>query len=262
MMALIRLSLITPNSSQIHDPDQLHCGDSGFFTTSVTVDPVTSLVGSTTLYEDCDEFGVITDGTVSITAIAVITDPPACSSTLSFTVSFFEDRADPLEADGLSVNDGVDTIVIDGGFDFSSVVSDTDCDLIPETVTDTLMSANPLNVTLNGETSTLSDFNISDTVDNPTGAFTSTFSGTVVSTAAGAVSVMTTPAITGNIADTYPSSGQFTITTGSEILTVTINSNVPTDPKAVRISLDSDGDGTPDNGFPQDYSWDELVALV
>ena len=65
---------------------------------------------------------------------------------------------------------------------------------------------------------------------------------------------MTTSDITGNIADTYPSSGQFTITTGSEILIVTINTNVAADPNAVTISLDSDP--------PQNYSWDQLVALV
>jgi hypothetical protein len=239
---------------QTHTPDHLPCANSGFVTISVTVDPITLLADSMTLlYENCIEFGETTDGTVSVTAIAgsLITDPFACPGALSFKVSF----------DDLSVNDGVDLIVIDGSFDFSSAISDQDGDLICETVTDTL-SGSPLNVTLNGETSTLSNFNISDTVNSVTGDFTSTFSGTVVSTAAGgSVSVMTTPAITGNVADTYPSSGQFTITTGSEILTVRINSNVAAAPNAVTISLDSDGDGTPD-GPPQDYSWDELVAVV
>ena len=71
---------------------------------------------------------------------------------------------------------------------------------------------------------------------------------------AGGWRVEPTPTITGNIADTYPSSGQFTITTGSQILIVTINSNVAADANAVTISLDSNP--------PQNYSWDELVAVV
>lgn len=226
---------------QTHTPDHVACQNSGFVTISMTADSMTLL------YDNCNEFGEITNGTLSITTIAgsLINDPLACPGTLSFTASF-----------NLSVNDGVDLIAINGSFNLSSAVSDQDGDPINgcETATDTL-SGGSLNVTLNGETSTLSNFNISDTVNIATGAFASTFSGMVVSAAAGgSVSVMTTSAITGNIADAYPSSGQFTITTGGAIATVTINSNGPADPNAVTISLDSDP--------PQNYSWDELAAVV
>ncbi len=58
-----------------------------------------------------------------------------------------------------------------------------------------------------------------------------------------------------------PSSGTIKIenNSGPEILTVTINSSDVNDPNAVTLSLDSDGDGVADSGYPKNYSLSDVV---
>jgi hypothetical protein len=223
------------------------CSGGGTIELDISLD-LTSMIVT---YELCNEGGVITDGVMSLSNIP--TTPPACASDISFSVSFSNPR---VASNNFTVDNGVDVLGVNGFFDFSSVANAT-CQIVTE-----IVSGTSLSLTLNGETAAIFNFSISEVLDTGTNDYSLTFSGTVSSPAAsGSVSASVTTPITGNTANTYPSGGALTISAGTASISVTINSNVASDPNAVTISLDADGIPGPDPGYPQDYSWDALAAL-
>ncbi len=223
--------------------DPLTDTGNGSFTYGITGDTITITFNS------CQLAGATLNGDFTLSNIIGSQNPGVCPTASSFSVAF----------NNFSYTDATTNTAINGGYDYTLIATDSNNDLVCDNFVHTLKGAS-LTIMANGETSTLSNFTIDNTINLDTGNYTTSHNLTLSSTAvAGTVNAQTTTPISGNIANAHPDSGAISITDGTAIVTITINSNVSDDPNAVTITFDTDGNGTPEE--TKNYSWDALAAL-
>jgi len=148
----------------------------------------------------------------------------------------------------LTVSDGESTTTISGGFDLN-LASEDDIAYTKG------LSGTSFTLSEGGITATLTNFSYVDTENEASGDYTADASGRLASSEfSGGFIDFDTPTIFSGTGEGNPDDGVLVVTgaAGSE-LTLTV-----LDSTTVEVSLDADGNGTPDTGYPVQVLWDDL----
>jgi hypothetical protein len=188
------------------------------------------------LFNGCTEADGTLDGAVDLTVTTVTgaLDNPPFSAGLDVNVD--------------SVTLTQDTAVLSAGGTMTATIaseSTNDRNLV--------LSGTELTTVVDDETMVLRDFNIDETDNLDTGAYTLDMSGTIDSDTLGTFDFATTTAFTG-LGGAFPDTGVMVIS-GASATTATITA---LDNTNVRVDLDTDGDGTADEST--DTTWDALTG--
>jgi len=186
---------------------------------------------------------------------AFVDDPLACPADFSASLNY----------NNLTLTNSTFATVLNGTSTFNLSVSTTN----EEAVTCDLRSVEYLgsNIisTFNGITvANIKNLNFSTTLNLEEDSYASTYQGSVgLVSAQGQLTytISSERPVAGNNENYFPSEGVITIEDGTAVLTITINSHIESDPDAISLSLDLDGDGNADQGYPANYSWDDLDAF-
>jgi len=190
------------------------------------------------LFEDCffTEEEVTLNGATSLMNITVTGDPVNEIAPWSFVATF--------GFDNLEGTDATDTATIDG--DLTLDLSSGD-----NVVIDLAVAITSLTVVQSGETATLSDFVLTESIDVNTLALTIDSSGTFTSTELNGSVTFETLVSFMIIGDDNPFAGQLLISDDSSSVLVTVIDNI-----SVQLDIDEDLDGTIDDTII--VTWDDL----
>jgi len=184
---------------------------------------------------NCNFGGVIMNGSISLSNVIVTGDSFAPPYSMQFT----------LQATNFSVSAGGETAVMSG----DGTISESSNDGINFTSS---FSGNGIAITAGSESLTLTNYNIQETENQATGAYSLSISATISSSGlGGSVTVTTDIALTG-VGTFNADSGQITCV-GAGNTSVTL---VVVDSTNVQLEVDQDGDGNIDQILPA--AWADL----
>lgn len=182
---------------------------------------------------NCVSSGVSLDGAISMNSLVVSGDPLAPPYSLQFS----------LQTNGFTVSAGGETVSIRG----SGTIAESGSDAVTTTSS---FTGSGIEVTASGETLTLTGYQITETHNAATGAYSYAIDATISSSAlGGSVQVSTDVALSG-VGAFDPDAGQIhCVGAGNSSATLTVVDSVN-----VQIAVDEDGDGIADNTFSQTWA--------
>lgn len=220
-------------------PEAIDCNGGGSASFSGEVnDPLTLTTGDTLsfTYADCaDGTGTVIDGSMSLTVSAVTGDISLGTFTFALT----------MDLQNFQIIDNGTGGALDGDISFA-------LDATSQQAISITISSNMLTATAANQAVTISNYNVSVTIDPLLGSVSLESSGTVTSSDfTGQISYTTTQPVIFNSAD-VPTSGQVVVN-GAEGATITIN--IVSDTQ-IDLEFDYDGNGTVDEVVMT--TWQEL----
>lgn len=192
----------------------------------------------TATFFNCVEFGVVINGSFSINNV-VVTGIPGVTAASSVGATF--------TFTNLSAQDGISTVTVNGNFDLQVATANG-------INFDITVTTNNLSVAENGQTTTLSNFSESLSVNQSTGAFSYTTNGTLTSTRLGGTLTFQTLTPFSGVAGAPPSSGVLRVN-GANNTSLTLTALSST---SVRIDVDANGDGVFETSTIK--TWSELAT--
>jgi len=184
---------------------------------------------------NCNFSGVTMNGSISLSNVSVTGDEFSPPYSLQFT----------LQATNFSVSVSGETVVMSG----DGTISESSSDSINYTSS---VSGNGIEITAGGESLTLTDYDIQETENQATGAYSISINATISSSGlGGSVTVRTDVALTG-VGAFDPDSGRITCV-GAGNTSVTL---VVVDSVNVQLEVDQNGDGVIDETLSS--AWTDL----
>lgn len=191
-------------------------------------------------FNSCVELGITLSGSLAITNFTLNGDPSVdiawnMQATFTFTA--------------LTISEGLDSLRIDGGMNYSIATSDSD---------DFVVSISGANLAYRegGHTTTLRSFTFDYLEELSSGLYSLEYAGTAdIGSLTGRVMFTTTLPVTGDLANDWPDTGVVLITgANNSSVTMTILGA-----DAVQLGVDANGDGATDQTI--DTTWTALTAL-
>jgi hypothetical protein len=182
---------------------------------------------------NCVFGGVSMNGSISMTNVVVSGDEFSPPYSLQFS----------LQTNGFSVSAGVETVSMRG----AGTIAESSSDGI--SVTSTFSGAG-IEITAAGETLTLTDYQITETENLATGAYSFSINATISSTSLGGSVRVTTDIVFSGVDPFDPDAGQLTCV-GENNSSVTL---VVIDSVNVRLDVDVDGDGIVDDSSTEAWA--------
>ena len=216
------------------------CINGGTVTVSGNIMTPTALTAGDTInlvFSACDDGAGVVSGTYAMRINSFSGDLISGSFSFGVTVTLT----------GFQVVDVGETVTANG-----DVTISLDTNTMPTLTVS--VTANELSVSTGAASHTLGNFSVTETIDEGTFGYTMDASGTLTSSAfTGSVTFSTAASLQGDGVG-YAYSGELTITgAGSASISFMVLDGV-----FVRLEIDLNGDGTPDEVI--DATWDEVVA--